>query len=155
MCLYMFSLTFLHQLHQSFLILKWLHYSISVFVPPSLFHYPSTGLNVSELSLTSLPMQRSCFSEMPLSIPSALFLPASLFLLFFLTFSRHLPLSFSHIVIYVSHSLFFLFLSALSLKCLAFSPFVFFVLFCFHLSLSGVQSSLYANNVPVLRKEAA
>lgn len=110
---------------------------------------------MSELSLTSLPMQGSCFSKVPLSIPSALFLPVSFF--FFNTpapipLSLHLPHSFfSHC--HIPLTLCVLSVSV-SLKLLAFSPFG-SCHFDFHLSLSEVQSSLYANNVPVLRKEAA
>lgn len=83
-------------------------------------------------------------------MPSSVFLFYSIFFLFFSTshtlFSHcHLPLT-----------CLILSFSALSLKCRAFCPLDFFFLpLCFHLSFSWVHFYLYANNVPVLRKEAA
>lgn len=82
---------------------------------------------------------------------------SSVFLFYssFFSFSAP-PTLFSHIVIYLSHASFCLSLLshwnvALSVR----SIFFFFLPLCFHLSFSWVHFYLYANNVPVLRKEAA
>ena len=143
-----------------------LHYSFSC---PSLclhlyFITRLQDLKVSELSLTSLPMQSSCFfffcffffcnatstfwvlsSSLPPFSDSRLYFPLSapptrLFS------HCHLPLT----------PFVFSFSSSLSLKCLCFLS-IWFLPLCFHLSLSGGGCSppLYANNVPVLREEAA
>lgn len=141
-----------------------LHYSFS---RPSLclhlyFITCLQDLNVSELSLTSLPMQGSCsFLRCHFHIPSALFHPASLFWLPplfpslgtsqtpFLTLSS------------TSHTLcfFFLFLSLRSLTKMSLLSLrlVSATLFS-SLTLrgwGGCSPPLYANNVPVLREEAA
>lgn len=143
---------------------SWLHYSFS---RPSLclhlyFITPLQDLNVSELSLTSLPMQCSCFFLLRchFHIPSALFLPASLFWLpplFPSLGTSHTPfLTLSS----TSHTLRF-FLS------LPLSPFSLTKMSLLSLHLvsaalfpsltlrGGCSPPLYANNVPVLREEAA
>lgn len=121
-------------------------------MPPSLFYYPSTGLNLSELSLSSILMQVLC-SKMPPYILSALFFRFSFLFQFFLFFSTSHTL-FSHC--HLPLTCLILSFSALSLKCHAFCPLDFFFLpLCFHLSFSWVHFYLYANNVLVLRKEAA
>lgn len=111
-------------------------------MPASLFYYPSTGLECVRaiFDFTSYAVLMFFFLRCHFHIPSALFLPASLLLTpAFISLSRHLPHSFSHIVIYLSHPSFFSFsssLSVLSLKCLCFLS-IWFPPLCFHLSLSG------------------
>lgn len=114
------------------------HLSASIFIL-LLIHWPE---RVWAIFTTSHPMQRSCFFR-PAIFHSCPLLPC--LLSFFLSLSTsHTPFctlsSTSHTSHSTSHS--------------ALPPFAFLPL-RFHLPLSGVQHSPYANNVPVLRKEAA
>lgn len=140
-----------------------LHYSFS---RPSLclhlyFITPLQDLNVSELSLTSLPIQCSCFffcdATSTFRVPSSSLPPFSDSRLYFplsapptLLFSHcHLPLT--------PFVFFFLFLSLRSLtKMSLLSLHLVSAALFSSLTLRGGRSPpLYANNVPVLREEAA
>lgn len=111
-------------------------------MPASLFYYPSTGLECVRaiFDFTSYAVLMFFSSAMPLPHSECPLPPCLPFLTpAFISLSRHLPHSFSHIVIYLSHPSFFSFsssLSVLSLKCLCFLS-IWFPPHCFHLSLSG------------------
>ena len=109
-------------------------------MPASLFYYLSTGLErVRAIFDFTSYAGLMFFSAMPLPHSECPLPPCLPFLTStFISLSRHLPDSFSHIVIYLSHPLFFFFSSSLpvlSLKCLCFLS-VWFPPLCFHLSLS-------------------
>lgn len=111
-------------------------------MPASLFYYPATGLECVRaiFNFTSYAVLMFFSSAMPLPHSECPLPPCLPFLTpAFISLSRHLPHSFSHIVIYLSHPSFFSFsssLSVLSLKCLCFLS-IWFPPLCFHLSLSG------------------